>query len=200
MQRIVREGSPNERQRLIPSRLRSAAILLLLCGCQSARAGTPQPAQTQAATPSFYCELSTTNHAWSYRHDGIYVDPQGTVFRFEHGPGDQALLRVPADSLTEQALLARFAPGRRPVGTAVPPAEMAQRYRQAVEARDGKRSEGVNRGADMGATVRRCFLPDAAGVYREVFLREDGDWEQENQAPAAVSLSRWLDSLALHLR
>ncbi|HEX2202755.1 MAG TPA: hypothetical protein VHG91_05645, partial [Longimicrobium sp.] len=56
------------------------------------------------------------------------------------------------------------------------------------------------RGADMGATVRRCFLPDASGVYREVLLRQTGDWERENLSPAAARLSRWLDSLALTAR
>jgi hypothetical protein len=197
MQSIVHIGFPIERHRLIRSRLRTVAIVLLLCGCQSARAGTP--AETQPGAPPFYCERSHTNHARAYQHRGIYVDSAGAVFSFQHGRGDQALLRVHADSLTEEKLLARYAPGRTPAGT-VPAAEMAERYAQVLQAREGALSERKRRGADMGATVRRCYLPDAAGVYREVFLSQMGDWERHNTSPAAVQLSRWLDSIALRAR
>jgi hypothetical protein len=175
--------------------LRTATILLLVGGCRSARAAANVDPQTR----SFFCERSHTNHAWSYQHRGIYVDGAGSVFRFEHTDADQHLLRVPADSMTEQALLARYAPGRRQVGT-VTAAEMERRHAQAVEARDGTFSERMNRGADMGDAVWRCWLPDTTGIYREVVLRQDGDWEFENRSPAASELSRWLDSLALRLR
>ncbi|WP_420125638.1 hypothetical protein [Longimicrobium sp.] len=184
---------------MIRSRLQNAAIVLLLCGCQSARAGTPEPAETPSGAPSFYCERSHTNHAWSYQHRGIYVDSAGAVFSFRHDSGDQALLRVPADSLTEQRLLARYAPGRTPAGT-VPAAEMSRRHTQVLQARDGALSERRDRGADMGDTVRRCYLPDAAGVYREVFLSQQGDWESHNTSPAAMQLSRWLDSIGFRVR
>lgn len=191
---------PNERQRVIRSRLRTAVMVLLLCGCQAARAGTPEPVETQTAAPSFFCERSYTNHARAYQHRGIYVDSDGAVFSFRHASRDQALLRVPADSLTERALLARYAPGRTPIEPPVS-AEMAQqRYRQVLQAREGALSERVRRGADMGAIVRRCWLPDAAGVYREVLLRQTGDWVRHNTSPAAVELSAWLDSLALRAR
>jgi hypothetical protein len=173
--------------------LRTAAILLIVGGCRSARAAASTDTQQ---TRSFFCERSHTNHAWSYQHRGIYVDAAGSIFRFEHARGDQHLLRVPADSVTEQALLARFAPGRHQIGT-VTAAEMEQRHAQAMEARDGALTERRRRGADMGATVRRCWLPDAAGVYREVVLRQTGDGEFENRSPAASELSRWLDSLSM---
>ena len=172
-----------------------ATLLVLVGGCRAAQAGTVAAVQQ----PRMYCERSHTNQAWSYHHQGIYVDPDGGVFAFEHAPGDQALLRVPADSMMERALLARYAPGRRQVGT-VPAAELAQRHAQAAEARTGTLSERTSRGADMGDTVNRCWLPDAGGVYREVVLRHRGDWEFENRSPAAAQLSRWLDSLALRVR
>lgn len=171
--------------------LHAAALFVLVGGCRTAQAGTAAPAQQQR----FFCERSTTNFAWSYIHRGIYVDADGGVFRFQHARGDQGLLRVHADSMTEQALLARYAPGRRQVDT-VPAAEVARRHAQAVEARGGTLTERRRRGADMGATVSRCWLPDSAGVYREVVLRQRGDWESENRAPAAAQVSRWLDSLA----
>ena len=183
----------------MPSRLRSFAIILLLCGCQSARAGTPQPAENQPAARPFFCERSHTNFAWSYQHRGIFVDSGGAVFSFRHGRGDSRLLRVHADSMTEQALLARYAPGRTRAAT-VPAAEMAERYAQLLQARHGALSDRRRRGADMGSTVARCFLPDAAGVYREVLLRQTGDFQRENTSPSAAQLSRWLDSLALRAR
>jgi hypothetical protein len=187
--------------RLIRRNAKAITIALLLCGCRSASAGTAAPADTQPAQqqPSFYCERSHTNHARSYQHRGIYVDPQGEVFSFEHGRGDQALLQVPPDSMTEAALLARLTPGRARADT-IAAAEMAQRYGQVLQARDGALSARRRRGADMGATVTRCFLPDAAGVYREVLLRQRGDWEQQNTSPAAAQLSEWLDSIALRVR
>jgi hypothetical protein len=174
--------------------LPAAAALLLVSGCRSARAGTP----SQAPQP-FFCERSHTNFAWSYQHRGLYVDGGGQVFSFRHAREDRPLLQVHADSLTEQALLARYAPGRTRAGS-VEAAEMAERYRLVLQAREGARTERSRRGADMGATVRRCYLPDSGGVYREVFLRQTGDWEQANTSPAAAQLSRWLDSLALRAR
>ncbi|HEX2210728.1 MAG TPA: hypothetical protein VHG93_23805 [Longimicrobium sp.] len=175
-------------------------MIPLLCACQSAPPENVPPAETAADPPSFYCERSHTNHAWSYTHRGIYVDGKGFVFRFRHSSRDQPLLRVHADSLTEERLLARYAPGRTPAGTPVPAAEMARRYRQALESRDGELSEPRNRGADMGATISRCYLPGNVGIYREVVLRQSGDEEFENRSPAARELSAWLDSLALHAR
>lgn len=163
-----------------------AAALVLLSGCAS----VPPP----SAPRQFFCERSYTNFAWSYQHRGVYVDGDGGVFAFRHGRGDHELLEVDADSLTREALLARFAPGRVRVGE-VAPAELAERYAQVLEAREGTLSARRRRGADMGATLRRCFVPDAGGVYREVLLRESGDFERENTAPEAVGVSRWLDSL-----
>lgn len=185
---------------MISSRLRTSAIILLLAGCQSARAGTVPSAETTAAAPSFFCERSYTNHARGYQHRGIYVDSAGAVFSFRHARGDQALLRVPADSLTERALLARYAPGRTHIEPLRSAETAQQRYRQVLQAREGARSERVRRGADMGAITRRCYLPDAAGVYREVLLRQSGDWERHNTSPAAAQLSAWLDSLAFRAR
>lgn len=184
---------------MIRSRLRFAAAVLLLAGCQSARAGTVPPADDDAAHPSFYCERSYTNHAWGYVHLGVFVDGEGGVYRYAHGPADRVLLQVHADSLTEQRLLAKYAPGRTRVG-AVQPAEVARRHAQALEARGGTVSRYVERSADMGDTVRRCYLPDAAGVYREVVLRQTGDLERENRSPAAAEVSVWLDSLASTVR
>jgi hypothetical protein len=183
----------------MPSRFRSFAIILLLCGCQSARAGTPEATENTPAARPFFCERSYTNHARGYQYRGIYVDSGGAVFSFRHARGDSRLLRVHADSMTEQALLARYAPGRTRAAT-VPAAEMAQRYAQVLQAREGAPSDRRRRGADMGAVVTRCYLPDAAGVYREVLLRQTGDWQRENTSPAAAQLSRWLDSLALRAR
>lgn len=183
--------------------LRSALIFLILSGCRSASARPVPPAgppvDARPAQESFFCERSYTNYARGYRHRGLYVDAVGGVFLYEHGRADYPLLRVPADSLTEQALLARYTPGRVSVAT-VSPAEVAARYLEVLQAREGTLTERVRRMADAGATVRRCWLPDAGGVYREVFLRQTGDWERENRSPAAARLSRWLDSLALHAR
>lgn len=181
---------------MIGARFGAVSAFVVLLGCASAGAGGASGGEPAPAVPSFYCESSHTNHARAYEHRGVYVDGEGEVFRFRHGQDDQELLRVPADSLTEQALLARYAPGRAGVGS-VAPAEVAERYAQVLQARGGTVSPRRRGGADMGVTVRRCFLPDAAGIYREVLLRQSGDWESENVAPAARELSGWLDSLAM---
>lgn len=197
MRSLPRDVS-NKAMMMIRSRMGWAAALVVFGGCSTARAGTVADGEAASAAASFYCERSHTNHAWSYQHRGFYVDGEGAVFSFRHGREHQPLLRVPLDSLTEQALLARYAPGRTRAGS-VAPAEMAERHAQVLQARAGALSPRVRRGADMGGTVRRCYLPDEAGVYREVLLRQTGDWERENTAPAARELSRWLDSIALRV-
>jgi hypothetical protein len=181
---------------LIKPLLAAAVLLGVVAACRTAQAGIPaSPGPARVQQPRFYCERSHTNHARAYTHRGIFVDADGGVYRYQHGRGDQALLQVPADSMTEQALLARYAPGRRRVDS-IAAMEMPRRYAQVAEARGGTLTERRRRGADMGATVNRCWLPDAAGIYREVVLRQRGDWELENRSPAAVELSRWLDSLS----
>lgn len=182
------------------SRTAFIAALAFLCGCPASRdKGDSVAAVPPPAVPPFYCERTITNYAWSYQHRGVYVDGAGAVFSYRHEREDQRLLRVHPDSLTEQALLARYAPGRTQIGS-VAPAELAERYGQVAQARAGELSARTRRGADMGAIVRRCYLPDDAGVYREVLLRQTGDWERRNLSPAAAELSTWLDSIALRAR
>lgn len=139
------------------TRLRVAAQVLL-GGCPSARAGTAPASETSSAAQPFFCERSYTNHAWSYQHRGVYVDAAGEVFSFRHGRDDQPLLRVPADSLTERALLARYAPGRARVG-GVPVAEMAERRAQVPRAPRGRavgaRAPGRRHGRHRPAVSRR---------------------------------------------
>ena len=177
---------------MIRPSVKLVAIAVLLCGCRSAGAGTDaRPAQP----PKFYCEYSYTNFD---AHHGIYVDPQGTVFYYQHRPEDHGLRMVRTDISTEAALLLRFAPGRVPVDT-VAPAEMALRYRQVLAARAGRQSRERVHTVHMGINVQRCYVPNEYGVWVEVRLRQRGDDENENTSRAAARLSTWMDSLAVRI-
>ncbi len=115
------------------------------------------------------------------------------VFAFERRPGPRA---AGAEGVTDADLERGYAQGRERVGTA-DEATLRAAAGLIRRARDGPWSKRRQTAAGAGAQRATCFDHDAAtGRYREVPLRLRGDFTQDNLAPAARTLVRWLDSLA----
>jgi hypothetical protein len=181
-----------------------ACALLTLCLtlCASAFAAPDPPPGGPAQSPAsqttgqrIYCERSYSNFAKGFRHYGIYVDPSGDVYSYEYQSGDKVWLPKQPHAPTEQELEEKYGHGRRLVRK-VDPRELREKYRLVEPASRGRPSKGVQGGYDMGETVSRCYLLDAAtGRYREVELKVAGDWSYENLSPSARALTKWLESI-----
>jgi hypothetical protein len=162
----------------------------------------PPPSDAAAGTTTapneivqrFVCERSYQNFAWGYQHSGIYVDREGSVYRFpvedRARPGP---LQQP--NPTEAEMEAKFGQSVALIGR-VPADELLAMFRLIPAAAKGGYSERVSASRDRGAFVTACYLFDAAEKrYREVELDVKGDWEYRNLAPEAETLTKWLASL-----
>ncbi len=180
--------------------MKSIAYALLIlcfafCNCAYANLDGSTQSSTQQTAQRIFCERSYTNFAWGFQHRGIYVDSEGDVFRYEYQRDDRVWSPKQPDSPTEQELEDKYNHGRKAIGK-VGPQELHEKYRLVEPASRGRLSKHVQRGADQGESVSRCYLLDAAaGRYKEVELKVAGDWSYENPAPSAKELTKWLESL-----
>ena len=168
----------------------SVAFGLLLPSQHAPRtAGTAGP-----IVQRFLCERSYMNHAYGYRHSGIFVDRDGSIyeFRVEHTIPPQPR-RTP--DLTEAEMDDKYGTERRRIGT-VPAVELRAMYQLIPAAARGRFSRTVSGGADRGGVVSSCYVFDTVTKrYREIELTVAGDWEYHNLAPEARTLATWLASL-----
>lgn len=149
----------------------------------------------EPSAPQIFCERSFTNFAWGYVHQGIYVDHAGQLYSYEYQRGDRPWSPKQDDAPTRQELEEKYNHGRKLIRQ-LDAQEVQEKFSLVVPASKGQLSKRVQRGADQGATVCRCYLPAAnADHYRVVELRVTGDWSYENLAPEAKRLIRWLESL-----
>jgi hypothetical protein len=167
-----------------------AFVLLFGAACAYGQKQKPQVSEQR-----IYCEISYTNFAWGYQHRGLYVDPQGQLYSYQYKRGDKPWSPRSADSATEQELEEKYSHGRTLIRK-IDLQELQEKYKLVEPASKGKMSKRLQRGADQGSSVTRCYLFEAAGErYKEVELKVAGDWSYENLAPSAKKLAMWLASL-----
>jgi hypothetical protein len=143
----------------------------------------------------FLFEVSRTNFAWGYRHEGLYVDRDGRVFRFARPRQGQPWAPAADETYTEAELRARFGADPHPAGR-IAPAELAAMAGLIGAAARGALGTPRQAGADQGELYFGCYTYDeGTGRYRRVLLRREGDWVQANTAPEAVELVNRLRAL-----
>lgn len=147
-----------------------------------------------ARVQRFLCERSYTNFAWGYQHNGIFVDREGHVYRFDI-PRTRLKDQPTGPAYTEAELETKYGPSPTVIRT-VPREELLEMIRLIPSAARGTYSARTSAGADRGALVSACYVFDAdTGLYREVELDVKGDWEYRNLSPEAQKLAAWLESL-----
>ena len=76
--------------------------------------------------------------------------------------------------------------------------DMLNYQRHASYTIEGKVSEMVMRGADMGARICKIIIPDSANPlksYHEIILTHRGDTEFQNLTPKAAVIAAWLPKM-----
>ena len=142
----------------------------------------------------FLCERSYTNFAWGYQHNGIFVDREGHVYRFDV-PRTRLKDQPTGPAYTEAELETKYGPSPTLLRT-VPREDLLEMIRLIPSAARGTYSARTSAGADRGALVSACYVFDPdTGLYRDVELDVKGDWEYRNLSPEAQKLATWLESL-----
>ena len=152
------------------------------------------PAETESARADILFAKYYINWAWGFDFKGITVDSAGQVQAFVYDD----TTRMPdfdRAALTAEQLNVLYQPGRKLVTTVA-----ADKLQQMVEliphAAVGSMSERVNEGNDMGTEAWVAYQMDSqTGLFKEIDLKDKGDWSSHNLATAAVELVDWLSGL-----
>jgi hypothetical protein len=175
-----------------------ALVFVILAGFALWPAGPPaaQTASSQKAEGmQVYFEVSYTNYAWGYMHNGIFIDPQGDVYEFMYKRGDKPWRPKESRSVSPQELEDKYSHNRKLIRK-IPAEELLVRHALVPAAAKGTTSKAVNTGYDAGARTFGFYLFDpAAGRYKKTVLDTQGDFSSENLAPEARELLKWLKSV-----
>jgi hypothetical protein len=159
-------------------------FILFLSGCEKDDALQSHPDQL------VLFQVEYVNYAWGYSHSGIVIDSAGNVGYFRlpeswHTPDSLGYI-------SESDMNDNFRP-LKDVPVTVEKEALIKYYAMLPEASQGELSKTVNRMADDGATVYSGFLYlPSIKKYKQVLIRQWGDWEIENYSPDAEEIFKWL--------
>ncbi len=177
-------------------------ILLLLGAFLDGSGNAVVSTANQTTSPTLntnkvYCERSSTNFAWGYQHNGIYVDAEGNLYSYSYQPKDRPWSPKQGDAPTAEELADKYNHGKKLIRK-IEPQEWQAKLKLLASASQGKLSKRKQSGADMGSNVCRCYVFDEmSNRFNEVALRVQGDWSYENLAPSAKALADWLEGLGV---
>jgi photosystem II stability/assembly factor-like uncharacterized protein len=166
---------------------------------QAALATSQMPAPQRV-----YCEQSYTNFAWGAVHNGVYVDPEGNLYRYSYSKkeGWQPLTSPfgPEENMTkitEQKLEDYYSQYEKKLVRQINPEEWQAKRKLLNETSTGNvtGTKGCG-GNDMGEILDQCFVYNEKDrSYRKVKFRMRGNSCNDNSSPSAKELADWLDSL-----
>lgn len=172
---------------------------------------TAQTAQTQL-TPVAHKEFKTRkseqriqqkvlfeyhyiNNAWGYRHHGFYVDNEGNVYSYDYDKSGERWRPQAKDDLTEQALLSKYAPAKKLIGT-VTPKLLWEMFKLIDAASKGRYSNKRTTARDAGSAAYLAYSFDSNAMkYKPIELCVTGDITYRNTAGSAGVLCHWLSTV-----
>ncbi|MFQ5568689.1 MAG: hypothetical protein ACE5G0_03380 [Rhodothermales bacterium] len=158
---------------------------LLLSGCDASSPGSDPP-----IVQTILFEVEYVNFAWVPTWQGLYIDRQGSVYRYDLS--DEDTMPVPRETYTEEELLEKYSHHKERIGQ-VDAEVLATHYALIRAAGEGALSEPVYRCADAGVVAFRAFRYDATTEhYTPVLLQQEGDVAQANRSASAQALVSWL--------
>lgn len=165
-----------------------AVVALAIPGCSYLGMGDDDPLATgRVLFDSFQLDTS-----WGYRLDGIYIDSDGTVWRYRRDEPWYPAEQLP-NVVSERDLLQKYEGAERvgTVDTAVLARmaaliEGAARGRVARELPSFERSGHLDVAYQFDAHQRR---------YNQVYISGGGSWVARNFSPEAAEILRWLDGV-----
>lgn len=133
------------------------------------------------------------NFAWGYQHNGWFIDSSGNVSCYNlpdnwHFPYSLGYISAAAmDSNLMETDSICYVLDKK---------ELAEKVGLIEEAAKGELSEPMHTGCDMGGRSYTGFIYNSENkTYKEILLKQTGDWSIDNYSQAAVDLSKWLESI-----
>lgn len=135
-------------------------------------------------------EVEYVNFAWGLQWRGLYVDHEGSVWRYDHGHETWQTTR--RDAYTLEDLLDKYSHERELI-TSVSSQELAKARRLIGPAGGGRLTEPVGRCYDFGTVTFRAFRYDIEDeLYHPILLYQAGDIARKNASTSAIQLTAWL--------
>jgi hypothetical protein len=159
-------------------------LLLLTAGCEESSFKTSEINQL------VLFQVEYTNYAWGYSHHGIIIDSAGNVRRFNFPEN----WKYPDDSgyLSEADMNENFDQLGNVTFT-VDRDTLLNYFNMTRGASEGKLSDPYNHMADAGVAVYTGYFYYASEKkYKQVLIKQWGDWAIDNNSKEAESLYRWL--------
>jgi uncharacterized DUF497 family protein len=156
-----------------------------------------------------YCEESFTRYSTGFSHSGIYVNPDGKLYKFHFMNEDRNKWKpltnskmtntVTLTNLTEQKFENEYSHGRIFIRQ-IPLEEWQAKIKLLTEAVKGQMSEPKPGANGFGESLCRCFVFNKKdNKYQEIKLRVRGDWISDNSSPAAKEIAGWLGSITMEM-
>jgi len=158
--------------------------ILLLTGCEK-----EDPFNQQLSQQVLF-QIEYVNYAWGYQHSGIIIDSTGNVgyFKFPENWNSPDKLGFITESEMNENLKQL-----RDINYSVRRDTLLNYFRMVETASKGELTDPYNRMFDAGTTVYSGYLYyPTIKKYKQVLIKQWGDWSIDNQSPEAGEIFRWL--------
>lgn len=147
--------------------------------------------QVPAGREPFY-EVEYVNFAWGYQHFGYSIQKDGYLYSYDFAGTGDVWRDTSNGYYSEQELIAKFSHNDT-LRKAIQQDTLAWAYALAQSAQSGFNSDTVSAARDMGAFLYIVYLYEPElGKYKQLLLRQDGDWTFYNTSTSAGELVDWL--------
>lgn len=158
--------------------------ILLLTGCEKEDSFNPRLRQ------QVLFQIEYVNYAWGYQHSGIIIDSTGNVgyFKFPENWNSPDKLGYITESEMNENLRQL-----RDINYSVRRDTLLNYFSMVETASKGELTDPYNRMFDAGTTVYSGYLYyPTIKKYKQVLIKQWGDWSIDNQSPEAGEIFRWL--------
>lgn len=133
------------------------------------------------------------NHAWGYQHSGIFIDTTGIVKSYNlpvswNFPDQDGYI-------SESKLNENFDKALKDE-CSVDKGEILRHFNLLYVAQIGTITDPVNVAADAGTTSYYGYIYEPArNRYKQILLRQNGDFEVKNTSREAQKIYEWLEQI-----
>jgi hypothetical protein len=177
--------------KLLSTILIASFPVVFLVSCE--KKGTSPEESFPAANQLVLFQVEYTNHAWGYSHCGIIIDSSGSAGYFNlpeiwHSPDSTGYISESGMNENIQQLDTTFyLPDRN---------TLLKYFNMVGNAAEGELSDPFHTAYDAGEVIYSGFLYEPGSRrYKQIFLRQEGDWSRVNNATEAKQIYAWLRSI-----
>jgi hypothetical protein len=139
----------------------------------------------------FQCEY--INYAWGYQHVGWIIDSSGSVYCYNN---PEVWYYTDSLGLINSTEMDSNLLRTDSICYKIDKVELTSKIALIKKASKGNISEQVNEMFDAGATTFYTYIYDEeTKSYKQILLKQTGDWRIDNTSTEAVELYEWLSKL-----